>query len=69
MKFEGIFNKCQFGKAIKSGQFNILPPQLIPESNLLAPFVIVGDQAFALLNNLMRPFPENQSIGNPSKEA
>lgn len=41
---------------------------MIPESNLLAPFVIVGDQAFALLNNLMRPFPENQSIGNPSKE-
>lgn len=64
----GIFNKCTMGRAIKNGFFNIPPPQCIPKTDLLAPFVIVGDQAFPLLVNLMRPFPENQSIGNNEKE-
>lgn len=64
----GIFNKSTMGKAIKNGHFNMPPPQCIPQTDLLAPFVIVGDQAFPLLVNLMRPFPENQSIGNSLKE-
>lgn len=64
----GIFNKCTMGRAIKNGFFNIPLPQCIPKTDLLAPFVIVGDQAFPLLVNLMRPFPENQSIGNNEKE-
>lgn len=64
----GIFSKCIMGRAIKNGHFCIPAPHYIPETDLLAPFVIVGDQAFPLLVNLMRPFPENQSIGNNMKE-
>lgn len=56
------------GRAIKNGFFCIPPPQCIPETDVMAPFVIVGDQAFPLLVNLMRPFPENQSIGNDANE-
>lgn len=66
--FVGIFNKCSFGKAIKNGQFNIPRPQVIPSKSSIAPFVIVGDQAFPLLINLMRPFPEKQSLSDKRKE-
>lgn len=56
------------GKAIRESRFNIPPEQLIPSTEYTAPFVIVGDQAFPLLVNLMRPFPEKQVIVDSQKE-
>lgn len=56
------------GKAIKCNQFNIPAPQPLAHTTTLAPFVIVGDQAFPLMQNLMRPFPENQLINSREKE-
>lgn len=56
------------GKAIIENTFNIPQQQIIAGTETLAPFVIVGDQAFPLLINLMRPFPEKQTINNNLKE-
>lgn len=65
---QGIFSKCSMGKAIKENRFNIPPPRKIPGTDITAPFVIVGDQAFPLLMNMMKPYPEKQVVGNKQKE-
>lgn len=66
--FQGIFSKCAMGKAIKQNTFNIPPPRKIPGTEIIAPFVIVGDQAFPLLMNMMRPYPEKQVLRSREKE-
>jgi len=53
----GIFAQSQFGRALLQKTLNLPPPEVLPRSNVLAPFVFVGDAAFPLKENLMRPFP------------
>lgn len=68
LNFQGIFARCAMGKAIRDGRFNIPPEQMITGTTRSAPFIVVGDQAFPLLVNLMRPYPEKQIINNSQKE-
>lgn len=56
------------GKAIRENRFNLPPEQIIPGTTISAPFIVVGDQAFPLSINLMRPYPEKQVINNTQKE-
>lgn len=65
--FPGIFLKSEFGKAINDGQFNIPPPKPLPDSDVVLPHVIVGDEAFALHPNLMKPYPRPQALHDQSK--
>ena len=46
-----------FGQAIESESFAIPPPRALPGTSTVVPFVFVGDEAFPLRTNLMRPFP------------
>lgn len=39
----------------------------MPNSNIIAPFVFIGDEAFPLRDYLMRPFPRNQLQDNQEK--
>jgi hypothetical protein len=50
-----------------NNEFNIPPPQALPQTNTVLPHVILGDEAFALHENLMKPFPRRQSINDQSK--
>jgi len=54
-----IFKISSFGKKLYSNQINFPPDNNLPgdEFGKPQPFVIVGDEAFALHNNLLRPFP------------
>lgn len=63
----GIFSKTAFGKQIKDGTFGVPPPAKLPNSNTEVPHVIVGDEAFPLLPNLMKSYPRNQSAADESK--
>lgn len=68
----GVFKNTSFGKAICGDTtiLNIPNDEYLPASNIKAPFVIVGDEAFPLLTNLMRPFPgRNRSEGLPVDES
>lgn len=65
--FIGIFLKCKMGQAINSGNFNIPPPAALPSSDIVVPNVILGDEAFALSTNMMKPFPRAQSLHDKSK--
>lgn len=53
----GVFNRCSFATALNNGTLNIPQPRALPRSDIVAPYVIVADDAFALRNNIMKPFP------------
>lgn len=61
----GIFKSSQFGSALanNSETLNLPPPKPLDNSNTECPFVVVGDEAFPLLKNLMRPYPGRGSEG------
>lgn len=55
------------GRRIAQKKFNIPPPQVLPGTNIELPCVIVGDEAFGLHENLMKPYPRGQSLHDKSK--
>ena len=55
-----IFSNSSFGKAFSSGDFNVPPVRNIPGTKIIIPLYFVGDEAFPLNPNLMRPFPRRE---------
>lgn len=53
----GIFQTTDFGKMLTEGSLNIPPPKNLPRTNVTVPHVFVGDAAFPLTTNIMRPYP------------
>lgn len=53
----GIFSQCALGKELKNGTLGIPLTRPLPGGSEPVPHVIVGDEAFPLQTNLMRPFP------------
>nr|CAI5867877.1 unnamed protein product [Callosobruchus analis] len=60
----GIFRSSQLGKKLLSNQLNLPEPKPLPQTNIILPYVIVGDEAFPLLRNVMRPYPGAQTGNN-----
>lgn len=54
-----VFRKSNFGRRLLSNQLDLPASSVIPNYNegSVMPFVFVGDEAFPLLKNLMRPYP------------
>lgn len=63
----GIFNKCQLGRAIRNQTFDTPGPAPLPGSDICAPHIFLGDEAFALLENLLKPYPREQSLVDRTK--
>lgn len=40
---------------------------VLPGSDILAPHIFLGDEAFALLENLLKPYPRDQSLHDRTK--
>lgn len=55
------------GRAIKTGTFNMPPVKVLPETTVAVPHVIVGDEAFPLLPNVLKPYPRPQAMIDLSK--
>ena len=54
----GVLANSSFGKALHNNTLALLPSQPLPgTSSPAVPFVIVGDEAFPLKPNMMRPYP------------
>lgn len=64
----GIFNSSQLGKKLISGKLGIPQNKALPGTDKVLPHVIVGDEAFPLLPNLMRPYPGIQSLNDEAKK-
>ena len=53
----GVLANSAFGQALENGSLNIPASTQLPGTSQVAPYVIVGDEAFPLRVNLLRPYP------------
>ena len=53
----GIFRSLRLAERLADGGMHLPPPAPLPGGRQDIPHVIVGDEAFPLLPNLMRPYP------------
>lgn len=44
------------GECIRNKHFDLPPPKILPNTNIEAPHVFLGDEAFPLLTNLLKPY-------------
>ncbi|KAG8227315.1 hypothetical protein J437_LFUL006756 [Ladona fulva] len=61
----GIIDKSNIGKLIKDEEF--YPPPKLMDENIVLPHVIVGDDAFKLSKQLMKPYSRNDARLNNKK--
>lgn len=55
----GVLKNTEFYHKLNGGQLNLPPPEPLPGTdNSPAPFVFVGDEAFALRTDFMKPFAQ-----------
>lgn len=54
---KAIFSSSVLNKKLSSGELQIPDPTIVPRSSKILPCVIVGDEAFPLRTNLIRPYP------------
>lgn len=52
----GIWNKTGIYKRLKVNKLNISNPIKIPNTDDVVPYIFVGDKAFSLMENLMKPY-------------
>jgi hypothetical protein len=64
----GVLEQSVMGQKLEAGALNIPNDKNLPGQNVPAPYVIIGDEAFALKRYLMRPFPYRQARGDKPKE-
>lgn len=55
-----VLCNTQFYQRLENGTLKLPKLSNLPNSNLKAPYVFVGDEAFPLRNYIMRPFPRQQ---------
>ena len=66
----GVFSNSVFGQSLESNALPLPQPKGLPDrSDIVLPYVFVGDEGFPLRNNLLRPYPgrnlsENKAIFN-----
>lgn len=58
----GIFANSRLGKQLENGSLYIPPNKALPETDIQAPFVILGDSAFPLKTYVLRPFSQIQAL-------
>lgn len=64
----GIFEASNMGQRFETNLMNVPKPKNLPGQNDSCPYVLIGDEAFALKPYLMRPFPYRQAKTNIRKE-
>lgn len=55
----GTFRSSQMYKLMVRQRLNVPDEECLPESPTKAPFVFIGDEAYPLLKNLMKPYARN----------
>lgn len=63
----GILSASLLGKSLDSDSLNLPPAKPLPGCFEPMPYVLVGDEAFPLRTNLMRPYPGLQTKDSATK--
>ncbi|XP_046977381.1 putative nuclease HARBI1 [Vanessa cardui] len=53
----GVLKTTNLYTKLMSGELNLPPPSNLPGTTTSAPYVFVGDSAFAINRNIMKPYP------------
>ncbi|KAG0730177.1 Protein ALP1-like [Chionoecetes opilio] len=53
----GVSDKCTLKAALENNDLKVPPPEKLPFSHRITPFVIVADDAFPLKQWIMKPYP------------
>lgn len=64
----GIFASSALGKAMKKNELHLPPDRQLPGSQEILPYVLIGDEAFPLSKNLMRPYSVDQTRVDETKK-
>lgn len=59
----GIFQNSLLWQKIQTNALNLPPDAPLPGREMNVPYVFLGDGAFALHKNVMKPFPGNHDMG------
>lgn len=59
----GVFGRTPFFKSLTDGNLDLPAPDTLPGRNKPIPYLLVGDDAFALSNNLMKPYSKKNLTG------
>ncbi|RVE51453.1 hypothetical protein evm_003854 [Chilo suppressalis] len=63
----GIFQETPFYNALLESSLKLPRPEPITQGGTEMPYVIVGDSAFALTENIMKPYPGIHEHGNKKR--
>ncbi|KAJ8876571.1 hypothetical protein PR048_021016 [Dryococelus australis] len=61
-----VFQQSAFGKKIRQNNFNVPPPTVV-ENDRLLPHMLVGDEAFALSQTMMKPYSHKTATTDECK--
>lgn len=54
----GVFKHTIFHEKLLNNQLHLPTPSVLPASDLVAPYCFVADNAFAINENLLKPYPQ-----------
>lgn len=60
----GVFQNCKLSQHMETGTINFPPDDVITNTGKVLPYVIVGDNAFPLKDNIMVPYPGTHNKGS-----
>ena len=58
---ESVYFNSNLGLAIEKNYLNLPVESILPSSKRLLPYVFIGDDAFGLKPNMMKPYPPTHS--------
>jgi len=64
----GVLKNSEFFKKLQNKELNIPNNAQLPNTNIKVPYTFIGDEAFPLLVNILRPYPGKQLINNNKKK-
>lgn len=60
----GVFKNTQLYKDLQNTNLKLPPPKALPGQKIPLPYIILGDEAFALNDNLMKPYSGSFTKGS-----